>query len=234
MKILSVYFNRNGAYRPLRKVFEASARRFMPDASIEILELPMPRAIDHKRDTSTAFIAAAERVLEDNVSVAVCDIDLMFRGSIEPAMDATKAIGITTRESFKHPYNTGVWFFRPGLGSREFIYKWVNETKRLVRDFDAELEYILEHGGIDQAALDAVIKRDPNLAHVARFDCMEYNAEQSCWAGMTEKTRVVHIKSGLRIACLTGRHVPKFVAQWPDSEEREATVAEFRRYLDGK
>lgn len=231
VRILSVYFNRSNRYSALRTVFERSAAKHMRGVPVEIINLPMPKLADHREDTATAFIAAASRVLKIDEPVAVCDIDLMFRGDITEAFfDRGFDVGITTRSGFKHPYNTGVWFYRPTDKAREFVTAWIAETRHLASKRESNLRYIIENGGIDQASLATMIRAELP-AKVLHLPCHAWNAEQSSWKDMTEDSRVVHIKSGLRSACLGGPVSEKLREQWPDDEKRGAAIAEFKGYL---
>lgn len=229
MKILSSFFDRNKQYGPLRTVFERSAAAVMPDIPVEIRNMPMPIKIDHKRDTAWAFLDAANYVLESNEDIAVCDIDLMFTGDISKAFEHDFDIGITVREG-KHPYNTGVWFSRPTQPARDFVYRWIELTELLIDTYEKNYPFIHSHGGIDQASL-AMAMVEQHMAEVHQFPCVEYNAEQSCWKDMDHRTRVVHIKSGLRKYCLTGIADDKLREQWPDDMARQATYQKFRSYL---
>lgn len=233
MKIISSYFNRNGKYGNLRKVFESSLQKYMPNVEYEIREMKMPRKIDHKRDTAWAFFDAAEYAYLTDEELIICDIDLMFRGSIEDIMNHDFDIAITTRESFKHPYNTGLWAYRPTRTAKRFLGNWLYHTEKLVKTFDTEIEFITTHGGIDQASLSRAIEFNKHYdrARILRLDCKEYNSEQSCWKDMDGNTKVVHIKSGLRTACLTGVITDKLKEQWPDEGHRNKIIKEFRGYL---
>ena len=228
MILLAVYFNRGGTYKPLLRAFAKSADRHV-DGTVSILQIPMPPKADHKRDTATAFIAAANMVLNMDENIAVCDCDLMFAGDISDAFEYDFDIGITVRESFKHPYNTGLWFYRPTDNARLFVNEWIGRTQVLVEHFDQNLDFITQHGGIDQASLALTL--DSHIpCKVNRFPCHVWNAEQSTWKYMNYLTKVVHIKSGLRKACLTGKHDDKLREQWPDDAARDAVVQTFKEY----
>lgn len=233
MKLLAVYFNRNGLYSNLRKVFELSAQKHMPNIATKIVELPMPPKKDHKRDTATAFIAAAKYVLTVKEPVIVCDIDLMFVGDVAEGMRQVVDVGVTTREGFKHPYNSGVWFYRPTNSAAAFVEEWVNNTRYYVDTFESNYEFIHQHGGIDQAALAKTVQENESMhkACITNLPCKVWNAEQSSWRYMTANTRVVHIKSGLRRACLSLQEPKTLLKQWPDKAARGAVISEFRDYL---
>lgn len=231
MKIIAAYFNRGGIYSKLKTVFERSCKQFMPETELEILEMKMPVKIDHKRDTAWAFFEAANYALESKEALAICDIDIMFNGSIMDAFDHNFDIGITVRKSFKHPYNTGVWFYRPTGPAQEFLTRWIEYTEVLVDDFEKRIEFITQHGGIDQASL-AMAMQEKSDAIIKEFPCLIYNAEQSCWANMTDKTKVIHIKSGLRKLCLNGITDDKIKDQWPNSDHRNAVYSMFQSYLE--
>lgn len=205
-EIMTVYFDRGKKYTKLLTVFLKSASHFMPDKKIKVLKIAKPRNIDHRRDTAFAFIAAAEYVLKSKKNIAICDCDLMFTNSIHDGFKLDYDIAVTVREYPK--YNTGLWFFKPNERSKKFLKKWIYYTQFLMAHYKERRDLLYNQGGIDQASLYLTIqyyKKFNKKINILELPCQEWNACQSEWHNINEDTRIIHIKSKLRIACFGGK-----------------------------
>lgn len=222
MKIVTVYFERKKQYRKFLTVFRRSARAIMPKVKIEIVTPEMPKNIDHKRDTAFAFLAAANYALRSKVPLVIADVDLMF---VKPINDVWKIpfdIAVTTRNEMK--YNTGLWLYRPSEKSRLFVKQWIKNTKHLMRNFCKYEDFTWQHGGIDQASLYMTIKGNKAIK-IKELPCLEWNACQGEWKHADDKTRVIHIKSKLRLAALGKIDIPE------GHEYMIPLVKKWRKYL---
>lgn len=193
MRLLAAVSDPSGHYARLRRVFERSALAAMPRVEIEVLELPAMPSRQHAM--AECFLAAAERAIERAEPVAVCDLDLLFLRSIEPAWNEPFDVAVTVRDSPMR-YNTGLWFYRPAGAA--FVRRWCGWVRRMLAGERAA--EVKRYGGIDQAALAAAVAEGG--AAVLDLPCRVWNATQSEWAEVNEETRVVHVKSALRRACL--------------------------------
>lgn len=195
--------NGSGRFDALFRAFKASALEVMPSA--EIVEVKFAPLDPSKRALmiNQAFVAAAKEAIQGQEFAAVCDVDLMFLQSIEDAQELPFDVAVTVREKMK--YNTGLWFYRPGVGAEDFVSYWIDASMEIYervygpRPDKKMVERNHEYGGIDQTALAMTVAvREGN---VLELPCQEWNATQSEWEAMDDKTRVVHIKSQLRNAC---------------------------------
>jgi hypothetical protein len=206
MKIITAFFARKSFYNKLLRVFKNSCKSVMPGIKIEIIKPLKPhKNIDHKRDTAFAFLDAAYYVLKQRELIAVCDCDMMFLKSIEYIEDKEFDIAVTTRDKIK--FNTGLWFYRPSERSRLFVIEWINQTKKIMENFCRYEEFCHEHGGIDQASLFVTVKKLKRKIKLLELPCSEWNSTQSEWKEVDKNTRIVHIKSKLRLLC-SGRIDP--------------------------
>jgi hypothetical protein len=201
MKIIAIYFQRKPAYKKMARVFENSLVSCMPAVKYEIVKIKHPKNIDHKRDCAYAFLAAANRVLREKELTIVCDIDLLFLKPILDIANFNFDIAVTVRKSI--PYNTGLWAYRPTARARQFIEKWIYYTHTIMKNFCKYEGFSWDNGGIDQASLKWTMDKNQNncIATVKELDCQEWNATQSEWKLINNKTRVIHYKSKLRKAC---------------------------------
>lgn len=195
--------NGSGRIDALFRAFKASALEVMPGA--EIVEVKFPPLDPSKRALmiNQAFVAAANEALRSKEVCAVCDADLMFSRSIEDAEALPFDVAVTVRDRLK--YNTGLWFYRPGPRAEDFVRCWIDASMDIYervhgsRPDPQMINRNHEYGGIDQTALAfTVAVRD---AEVLELPCQEWNATQTEWEAMTDKTRIIHIKSQLRNAC---------------------------------
>lgn len=198
MNIVCAYFPERQEYRTLRDIFYRSVMAAMPGAKIHFLidKAPNREKPDHDQDTFLGFKMAAEYVLHLNEPCAVCDVDLMFRRSIADIWDHDFDIAVTTR-NLHAKYNTGLWFFRPTEAAMAFVTRWIELTEQFANDYQGSHAGLKKWAGLDQYALSCV--RD-KYSHVncIELPCREWNAEQTCWAGVDDYTRVIHLKSQLR------------------------------------
>lgn len=206
MNIVTVCFERKKEFAKLLKVFQKSAKATMPNVNLKIIKPVMPENRDNnkyrrrKRDNAFAFATAARYALKSKELIAVADVDLMFIKSIEDVADLDFDIAITVRPKQKRAkYNTGLWFLKPSERSKLFIRKWIQKTNYLMKNFVRFTDYILSKSGIDQASLCMTMDRIKDIK-IIELPCQEWNATQSEWENVNEKTRVIHIKSQLRLA----------------------------------
>jgi hypothetical protein len=222
MKVLTVYFDKSGKrYERLLNVFRNSAIKNIKKAELQILCVSPPdKKQKHSYDCAYAFITAAEFVLEAKEDMMVSDCDMMIMGDMSEAWKHDFDIAVTTRQTI--PFNTGIWFVRWNNLSEDFIIKWIDNTKKIIDNYDQYVDYVHGHGGFDQASLALTIDENPDIK-VVELPCQEWNACQHEWEHVTEKTKAVHIKSKLRKACLGEIPIPfeymnKLVQEWKSYE----------------
>jgi len=212
MKLITIYFERKKKFKKFLKVFQNSAKKHMPNVKTEIVKISMPPDVDHKRDTAYAFLAAAEYALQSREPLAIADIDLMFTKSIMDIFKRRFDLAITVRDRKTLRYNTGLWFYKPSQKARLFVKDWIKYTKRLMKSFCKNEEFVHTHGGIDQASLHMTIKRN-TAAKILELPCLEWNATQSEWKHINEETntRVIHVKSKLSLAAFGRIEIPESI-----------------------
>lgn len=197
MKIIATYFDRKNKYRRLLKVFLATAAEHMPDVEVDLIKVRPPRKISRKHDMAHAFNLAAERAIQGGKDAAICDIDLMFMQSIEPAFDLDFDVAVTVRE--KYHYNTGLWFYRPTDKANIFIKAWIDNTVLMMQHPEQEeIKFMIDkYAGIDQASLARTIAEKKRI-NVLELQCTVWNSCQGEWKHINKNTKVIHVKSGLR------------------------------------
>jgi len=205
VKLLTVYFEQpeGSIYRDLRTIYENSLHQAMPNVESIIVEPKAPdrKRYNHKLDTATGFIAAANYVLHNPDFYAVADIDVMWWRSIEDLPDLMKNydIMITTR-NLKRKWSSGLWAVNPTEAGLNFVNQWKVAVRQTVEHFDDPVWRRLVHpwGGIDHYAFNLVHEELKSSTRILYLPCCEWNAEVSCWHKMSASVRMVHIYSKLR------------------------------------
>lgn len=205
MKLLSVYFQQpeGSIYRDLRTIYENSLRQAMPDVESIIVEpkAPARKRYNHKLDTATGFLAAANYVLHNPDFYAVADIDVMWWRSIEdlPELMADYDVMITTR-NLKRKWSSGLWAMHPTIAGTRFVKHWRDNVYEIAKRFDEEAikRAVQPWGGIDHYAFHMTHEKLKDSTRILYLPCCEWNAEVSCWHKMSSRVRMVHIYSKLR------------------------------------
>ena len=205
MNLLTVYFEQpeGSIYRDLRRIYENSLQQAMPNVESIIVEPKAPdrKRYNHKLDTATGFIAAANWVLHNPDFYAVADIDVMWWRSIEDLPDLMKNydIMITTR-NLKRKWSSGLWAMNPTDAGTRFVKRWRDAVAETAHRFDEEAikRAVQPWGGIDHYAFNLVHEELKSETRILYLPCCEWNAEVSCWHKMSASVRMVHIYSKLR------------------------------------
>jgi len=223
MRILTVFFDRTGAYTRLLTVFYKSLKKHMPGASLAVLRVPAPENSNTFLDTFYGFIPAIEEAMKTKELICVADADLMVTGDFSEIENESFDLAVTVRNG-QFRYNTGVWFYRPSEKGRRFLELWKENTIKVFNNFS--MAVIMEYGGIDQQSLYETIeqyKKIDSSFKIKFLPCREWNCEQTEWKNRDEKTKIIHIKSGLRPVCLgqkelqeKHRYLKDIVKEWQD------------------
>jgi hypothetical protein len=190
----------------LARVLAYSARQHCPTWSIEVTPIGAPvrrlpvseafQANTVKLDEWTRVVLAAA----DGEELAILDADTLVTGPLESVWTIPFDVAITRRPpQAMYPYNAGVVFVRVSPVSRAFFRAWCDENRLMLADRGRHLPWKRQYGGINQAALGAILHQ-PHAAAVRDLPCPIWNCEDESWPLFTSDTRIVHIKSALRRA----------------------------------
>lgn len=221
-RLISCFFCPAGeprAWERFARVLETTARRHNPAWSIEVAEIPMEpraggldgyyRANTLKLDYWVAQVLAATNGDE----LALLDADMMVLGPLDDVWRQPFDLAITMRDlrepsvrAIVHgfPLNAGVVFLRISSRVRDFIAAWGQENRRMLEDRPHHHRWQRRYGGINQSAL-GFLRENGGLAglEVAELPCAIWNCEDASWKSFDpERTRIVHVKGGLRRAVL--------------------------------
>lgn len=210
-RLVSTWFGENAQYERMARVLEFSARRHCPGWSIEVRrEAPPPRTSplgvpSHahntmKMDTWAEAVAASA----DGDRVLLIDADTFLLRSLDDVWALDFDMAYTVKKQVRFPFNSGVVFLRIGPPARRFAEAWHRENARLLAAPREHQRWRERFGGINQAALGAMLTSglvtDLGL-RLAQLPCAEWNCEDSSWGEFDPAvTRIVHVKSALRRA----------------------------------
>lgn len=169
----------------------------------------------------------------DGARLALLDSDTFLVRSLDPVWERPFDVAYTVKDHV-YPFNSGVVFVRVSERVRAFFDDWLGVQLGLLADARAHEPLRARFGGINQAALGAVLE-SPLVAGltVLGLPCLEWNCEDSAWARFDPAvTRIVHVKSALRrcVFAMSGQvvareqHLQPLVDLWR-SLEREAREA---------
>ncbi len=138
----------------------------------------------------------------DGEQLLLIDTDTMILRSLDDVWDETFDLAYTTKPGARFPFNAGVMFLRISDRVRRFMEAWWEENERMLHDKRYHLQFLPKYGGLNQAALGALLHRQA-LADlsVLQLPCVQWNCEDSAWGVFDPaRTRIVHLKAELRKA----------------------------------
>lgn len=209
MKLLTVTFDygEKDRYRRLTDVWEASARANCPGAELVIMRIDPPASWKtnfgltsnwHKLKVWVDFIERQK----DGEHVVLMDSDMLVLQDLRPAFREEFDIGCTRRTATKWPYNGGVVFVKVNDRSRAFCRRWEETDEAMYQDAGFHDPWKLKYKGQNQASFGFMSEHNDTGAVIREFPCAVWNACNEDWLRFNGDTKVVHIKSQLRRACL--------------------------------
>ena len=180
----------------------------------------------------------ARRVAEaaEGDRIVLLDVDTMILRPLDDVWDREFDFAYTTKRGARLPFNAGVIGLRVSDRVRAFVTEWATENRRLLLQNPhkgASHDWRHRYAGINQGALAHILGTMGSTLRIETLPCAEWNCEDSSWASYDPATtRIVHVKSDLRVACFRpdqarGSLMP-LVEQWRTLDgqaSRESRVA---------
>jgi len=212
-------------YELLCRVFEASCKKYCPDAKfIDIKCDPpiLPNGDKHALNFlyNTIKLEKWVELLEstdENVILADCDMLAIRHFSEDMIFNEVFDVGYTVRTETRHriddntreywgeqkihrmPMNGGIMFVKPTEEAREFFRKYLEVNQYLYDNPHIHKKWNLKYAGMNQAAFGCLFEDGEYKAKVKEFPCLKWNAVDTDWAKIDmADTYFVHIKSRLR------------------------------------
>jgi len=236
----AVYFGIDPQWARLARVLEYSAHQHCPGWDIDVRAItPAPCHPPARTAAHAAYVANTQKLDEwtrlvdqapDGDRLALLDADTMVLRTLDAVWDQVFDVAYTVRTSSRFPINAGVIFVRVSDRTRAFMAAWRDENHRQLGDPARHQRWRRQYGGMNQAALGALLEQrgGPDVKFL-RLPCVEWNAEESAWPAVDRaRTRIVHLKSGLRRALFHGtsaRSLLALVHIWRTFERAAAGLA---------
>lgn len=218
----------------LAGVLRYTAERHCPGWSIRVEEIA-PVALDHRLGARTlvrnsqklerwrSVVAAAA----EGDRVLLIDTDTMIVNPLDDVWDLEFDVAYTTKPA-EYPINGGVMFLRVSPAVRAFMDRWAAENLRMLKDPGFHQPWRRRFAGINQASLGYLLEEArPAAVAFRELPCATWNCEDASWDVFDPTvTRIVHVKSALRLACIDTQPIPPMLAElaarWK-AADRDAT-----------
>lgn len=204
MQIIGVEFAASNAcdYKRLAEVWEYSARKAHPDATVRLVRLNPPTdRMSHQRRNQYKLEHWYKMVKASTENVILMDVDMVVYGDIGHVFERDFDLCYTRRTATRMPLNGGVLFVKPTEATLEFFRKWLKVDGELLKHRGQYQPYVRKYGGQNQASFGYMLEKGRYAAKIAHVDCTWYNCCNEEWAGIDSKTLVVHHKSALKRIC---------------------------------
>lgn len=253
IKLITIHFqekepHRRGEYERLLQALEKSVQHNSPKTPLNVVRFTEDWVSQAANKFSTkeaqqSFVdntnkmRAWEQVMlshEDGDVLIIIDCDtLVLKDLSDVEADlGDNDVAFTMKYAKGHfPFNSGVIITRVNERSREFFKQWREINEQFLADGRKHETYRAKYGGINQAALGYMIDNNQIKGlNIKPLTCQEWNCEDSEWINLDHRTRILHIKSDLRRACLTGR----LPVTWSRKERLFKGIEQFKKYDHGK
>jgi hypothetical protein len=238
-RLEAVHFG-GGQYPRLAAVLALTARRHAPDWDVRVQQIPPhnlraatgsdSHAANHHKLQAWERIAASA---PDGARVLLVDADTFVTGPLDGIWEQAFDVAYTARDAARYPLNAGVIALRVGPETRAFMAAWLAQDALFLRDREAAHTWRQRYGGQNQASLGAILEAGVHTGrglHLVALPCAEWNCEDTTWARFGPATRIVHVKSALRLDAFDVARTPKtrtLAAMWRalDAEARATEAA---------
>jgi hypothetical protein len=241
-RLEACYFGDHGSdvWRRMAAVLEATAleqckgwqvnvRRVEPERRVSALGVDSHARNTEKMDEWHRIVMGSA----DGDRVLLIDTDTFIVKPLDDVWSLEFDLAYTTKPS-RFPFNSGVVFLRISDRVRGFVEDWRNENIRMLGDRRYHVPWRAKYGGINQAALGAILDR--NGLHgldVRQLPCAEWNCEDSSWWSTgPEKARIVHVKSALRKA-IFHKQPPDWIRHTKQECDRFRAWVQAYRQIEG-
>lgn len=194
---LTVFFDKDGTWEKLLKVFKRSWEEHM-DIPLTVITCKTPPAISREYGLISNTVKLAMWNKNFTQDTIFLDCDLLIRANIKDGFDQITNIGITKRDHISFPFNAGVVFAKHTQYSKEFLGEWQYINDKMYHDPKFHQPYRNKYAGINQSALGYMLEDGWKADYLSQ----QYNL---CEWKHYKDAKVIHIKGKLRRHCLGRR-----------------------------
>ena len=217
MKAVTVYFEGSRDFARLFKVFKRSWD-FYSEIPLEVIRSDPPEKTrsNYAVNTNNTKLQLWHKAFtEDTIFL---DCDLMFRTDISDGFKYVRDVGYTVRTNSEFPFNGGVVFARYTDYSKKFMEEWLRINNEMYNNPKFHEPYRRKYAGMNQAAFGYMLEQGWQADKVPEVYNMTHAKGQ-------KQAKVMHIKSGIRRACLNNRNKRKgmrdVVLEWQAWEKKK-------------
>lgn len=225
-RLESPWFGDPGSiYARMARVLDHTARRHSPGWEVNVRHVEPPPLPGVQREAK--FVANTQKldlwcrtVAEAPLGDRICliDGDTFLVNGLDDVWEADFDLAFTVRD-YIIPFNAGVVFVRVTPGTRAFMERWRAENAAMYADVPYHMQWKEKYGGMTQASLGRVLEAGGHGLDLRALPCAEWNCEDSCWGGFDPaRTRIVHVKSGLRRLVFQGDVGPPQHPWWTNED----------------
>lgn len=218
MKIISVVFDYycQDKYKKLATVLEYSANKHCPDADFELVKIKAPVIKTGKSKSFTSNTVKLEiwldKLKSTDENVIFMDCDMLVLKDISDIFNHNFDIAYTKRTKARIPYNGGIVFVHNNENSIKFMEIWKDINNQMFNNRNFHNIWHKKYAGMNQSAFGYILENKKYDANLKVLPCAVWNACNEDWHSIDEKTRVVHIKGGLRRSVLN--YNPGHICKW--------------------
>jgi hypothetical protein len=218
LKIISVVFDyyHQEKYKKLSEVFSYSIKKNCPGSELELLKINPPKIHKNKSKSFASNTVKLELWLErlkaTDQDVIFLDCDMLVLKDLSSAFNLNFDIGYTKRTRARIPYNGGVVFVKNTPEAVSFIELWAKINKKMYDNSRFHSVWRAKYAGMNQSAFGYILEKEKYNAILKQFPCEIWNACNEDWSNIGDKTKIIHIKGGLRRSVL--HQAPGFTCKW--------------------
>jgi len=223
MIFVTVQFDYSGntVYARLLDTMIKSINRNCPSSKIEALKLQPPRehSVTRGMGSNNLKLKKWVEILEKSDETEFIFIDCDMLVIKDPSDIFQKDFDVAcTRRNTHYIYNGGVVFAKKNERTIAFFKRWQQIDEKMFRDYKFHAPWRLKYAGMNQASFGYMMEKEKFAAKMIEVPCQIWNSCNDTWGRIDENTRIIHIKGGLRKACLglmrVGGAHEKIVALW--------------------
>ena len=228
----SVWFRGNSLQYPrLARVLEHTARKHCPGWYVNVTEVEPtavkgPSGTQSHADNSWKLGYWARLVTDapEGARLLLADVDTFVVRNLDVLWTKDFDVAYTVRPaSCRLPLNGGVVAVRVSELTRDFMRAWLATDRRFLADPEEHRPWRKRYGGMNQSSFGYMLT-SPGGVKFAALPCLEWNCEDSSWVDFdSEVTRIVHVKSALRMAVFgigpRARKVKPLARMWRDLDK---------------
>lgn len=212
MTFLSIAFDYSDTqYIRLGKVLKKSIEKYSPGADIIFHICPAPVVPEEERfdkrfgentEKLRLWVDFLNKIKDDNI--ILIDADMMVLSDVSGVFKDKFDIGCTRRtKDGRIKYNGGVMFVKKNERSLAFFQKFKEINDQMYKDRNFHAIWRQKYSGMNQAAFGWMSENYKGNIILREYPCAIYNAVSDDWGTFDRnKTKIVHLKSRLRDACL--------------------------------